>query len=171
MTSCGPNTQSLNFTHMFNFTDIRGNKPKRGYNKNSIMDIINTHPEFTIFSYIVKLADMDIILDGLAANFTIFVPADSSIKSIPHDKILNMDVGEARTIVHSSLLNMRIPSELLQDSPAAYFYTLSPQNRLFITNINGNSRINNAMNIIFFDIKATNGLIHIVDGLMKPILL
>lgn len=171
MTSCGPNTQSLNFTHMFNFTDIRGKYPMKCYMKNSIMDIIDSHPDFTLFSFIVKLAEMDSILNEQQADFTIFVPSDASLKGISQSIFLNMDVGEAKTIVQSSLQDRRIPKELLQDSPAAYFYTLSPQNRLFITNINGNTRINNAINVILFDINCTNGLIHVVDGLMKPIFL
>jgi uncharacterized surface protein with fasciclin (FAS1) repeats len=156
---------------MYKFTDIRGKYPIEVYTKNSIMDVIDKHPDFTIFTYIIKLAEMDKLLDSKQANFTIFAPADSSIKHIPQSKFLNMDVGEARTIVQSSIQDNRIPKELLQDSPAAYFYTLSPQNRLFITNIDGNTRINNDVNVIHFDINCNNGLIHVVDGLLKCIFL
>ena len=41
MTSCGPNSQSYNFTHMFEFVDLRGNLPKKEYNKNSISYFLN----------------------------------------------------------------------------------------------------------------------------------
>ena len=48
MTSCGPNSQSYNFTHMFEFVDLRGNLPKKEYNKNSISYFLNSNPEFSI---------------------------------------------------------------------------------------------------------------------------
>ena len=169
MTSCGPNTQSMNFSHMFDFNDINGKLPKKTYSKNSIMDVINYHPDFTKFLYIVKLADMDNILDKQQANFTLFVPSNSSIKDIREDIILNMDQGDAKNIVQSSLLDYRIPKELLVDSPAAYFNTLSPQNRMFVTNINSNTKINNTLNIVHFDIICTNGIIHVVDKLIRPL--
>jgi hypothetical protein len=169
MTSCGPNTQSYNFTHMFTFNDIRGNLPVKTYHKNSLMFLLDTHPNFTIFTYIVKLADMDIILDNIQANFTLFAPSDSDLKHIDKNVFLNMDTGSARNIVLSSLINNRIPSELLKNSPAMYLNTNSPQNRMFITNIDGITRINNQMRVIHFDIICNNGIIHVVDNLLKPI--
>jgi len=154
---------------MFQFNDKNGKLPIKTYSKNSIMDLINYHPDFTKFLYILKLSEMDVILDKKQANFTIFVPSDTAIKNIPDDVFLNMDQGDAKNIVQSSLLDYRIPKELLVDSPAAYFNTLSPQNRMFVTNINLNTKINNNLNVIYFDIICTNGIIHVVDKLIKPL--
>ena len=169
MTSCGPNTQPMNYTHMFDFNDINGNTPIKTYSKNSIMDVIYNHPDFTKFSYIIKLAEMDGLLNGKQANFTIFVPSDTAIKYIKKDVFLNMDQGDAKNIVNSSLLNSRIPKELIVDSPAAYFNTLSPQNRLFVTNINEITKLNNYLTVLHFDIVCTNGIIHVVDKLIDPL--
>ena len=169
MTSCGPNTQSVNFTHMFDFNDINGNLPVKTYSKNSIMDIIYHHPDFTKFCYIIKLANMDSILDNIQSNFTLFIPSDTSIKYLSNDIFTNMDQGDAKNIIKSSLLDYRIPKELIVDSPAAYFNTLSSQNRLFVTNINKNTKLNNTLNIIHFDIICSNGILHVVDKLIKPL--
>ena len=169
MTSSGPNTQPMNFTHMFKFTDIRGNLPVKTYSTNSITDVLSYHPDFTNFFYLVKLAEMDDILDKGTDNYTLFVCSDSSMKPKDNTEILNMDQGDAKNIIKSSLLSNRIPKELLKDSPAAYFNTLSGQNRLFITNINDNTRLNNELNVIFFDIVCTNGIIHVVDSLINPL--
>ena len=169
MTSSGPNSQSYNFTHMFP-SKIFGCKPTKKYNEGSIMYLLDTHPDFSIFCTIVKISDLDVILDNIQANFTLFVPSDSELKyKLRPNMIENMDVGTARDIVKSSMLVDRIPSELLVDSPAAYFNTDSPQNRMFITNINGNMRINNTLNVILFDIVAKNGMVHVVDGLINPL--
>ena len=171
MTSCGPYSQRYNYTHMFERNIMNGKITEKNYNEGSIMYLINTHPDFTYFSYIIKLAEMDIILDNIQANFTIFVPSDTEIKmKYKYDDFLvNMDQSTSKSIVLSSLLDYRIPSEILQNSPASYFNTKYPPNRLFVSNINAITRINNFMNVIHFDIICKNGIIHVVDKLINPL--
>jgi len=171
MTSCGPYSQRYNFTHMFDINGVNGKIPPKIYTKGSIMYLINTHPDFNYFSYIIRLAELDIILDNIQADFTLFVPSDTEIKMKYKydDFLLTMDQSTAKSIVLSSLLDYRIPSEILQNSPASYFNTKYPPNRLFVTNINANTRINNFMNVIHFDIICTNGIIHVVNKLMNPL--
>ena len=172
MTSSGPNSQSLNFTHMFRrniFTVKEKDKPKT-YSKGSIMGIIDTHPDFTKFCYIIKLAELDSILGSGQADFTIFVPSDIELKyRYPEDFFLNLDKGDAIQIVTSSILQNRLPKEILQDSPASYFITNCPPNRLFVTNINDLTKLNNNINVIHFDIICTNGIIHVIDRIIEPI--
>ena len=166
MTACGPNSQSYNFTFAYDFNDIRGSLPKRCYNKNSIMSIISTHPDFTKFKYIIKLAKYDTILDDPQANFTLFIPSDSEITKFD---VTPLDVGDARNIVRASMLNSRLPSEVLTDSPMNYYDTLSRQNRLLITNINSVTRLNNTISVLLFDILATNGMIHVTNNMLTPL--
>ena len=111
MTSCGPNTQSLNYTYMFPSKIVK----KKGYTKGSIMDLLNTHPDFTKFTYIVKLAELDILLDQEQANFTLFVPSDTELKyNNQIDTIIsNMDKGDAKQLVSALLLDGRLPKEIL----------------------------------------------------------
>jgi uncharacterized surface protein with fasciclin (FAS1) repeats len=166
MTACGPNSQSYNFSFAFDFNDVRGPLPKRCYNKNSIMSIISNHPDFTKFNYIIKLAKYDAILDDPQANFTLFVPSDAEISNFD---VTSLDVGDARAIIRSSLLNSRLPSEVLSDSPMNYYTTLSVQNRLLITNINSTTRLNNRISVLLFDILAINGMIHVTNGVIIPL--
>jgi uncharacterized surface protein with fasciclin (FAS1) repeats len=79
-----------------------------------------------------------------------------------------MDVSFARHIIKTSMLNKKIPSELLEDSPFSFFNTNDPFNKLLISNINGETFINNNIKIIQKDIIATNGIIHIIDNLILP---
>jgi len=170
MTSCGPNSQPLNFTYLFKNRQIVRDIPRTSYTKGSIMDILNTHPDFTKFTYIIKLAEMDNILDNIQANFTIFVPSDTELKyEYIDNRIATMDTGDAREIVLASLIDERIPKELITDSPAAYFITKNKVNRMFITNINNISKINNDITILQFDIIAMNGIIHVVNKLIDPL--
>ena len=84
---------------------------------------------------------------------------------------MNMDQSTARNIIKSSMLNRRITSDLLEDSPAAYFLTTHPPNRLFVTNISGHTHINNDTNVINKNIQAINGIIHVVDKMLWPLII
>jgi uncharacterized surface protein with fasciclin (FAS1) repeats len=169
MTSCGPNSQSYNFTHMFEFVDLRGNLPKKEYNKNSISYFLNSNPEFSKFFYIVKKAMYENLLNDEQANFTLFIPTDTTLESLfPNSFFTNMDIGKARNILNNCILNYRITSDLLTDSPACYFINKN-NNRLFITNINNNTVINNYDKILQFDIECSNGIIHLTDNLILSV--
>jgi len=172
MVSIGPDTQSHNFSHMFNMPDIRGPLPLKINCPNTLMGIITTNPDFSKFRYMVKIARLGGILNDIQADFTIFIPSDKALESaegLGEEVFINMDDSTARHIVLSSMLNRRITSELLADSPASYFITRDPPNRLFVSNISGKTCINTDINIIHTDIIASNGIIHVIDNLIRPI--
>lgn len=164
----GPYSASYNFTSMFNMTDKRGQFPITKPCPGSLLDIIEKNPDFSKFRYLVKLAAQEDVLNAPQANFTIFVPSDRSLKNINDNVFINMDTTTAWYIVKSCMVKNKIPSEILQDSPAAYYYTLSEGNRLFITNISGITYLNNSIKVIHTDIMCTNGIIHVIDGLFIP---
>ena len=96
---------------------------------------------------------------------TLFVPSDQHLlaKGIG---VTNLDIGSARNIVNASALNRRITRDILEDSPASYFLTRNPSIRLFISNINDRTYINNNVNIIHKDMICTNGIIHVIDSML-----
>jgi len=164
----GPYSASYNFTSMFNMTDKRGQLPITKPCPGTLLDIIEKNPDFSKFRYLVKLAAQEDVLNAPQANFTIFVPSDRSLKNINDNVFINMDTTTAWYIVKSCMVKNKIPSEILEDSPAAYYYTLSEGNRLFITNISGITYLNNSIEVIHKDIMCTNGIIHVINGLFIP---
>ena len=168
MTSIGPYSQSYNMTHMQNIPDLRGCLPKQGYFPGSIMDIIDKHPDFTKFNYMMKLSKLNGIYNDPQANFTVLVPSDRALVHIPEGVFINMDDAVARHIIRASTMNNRITSELLEDSPATYFVTMNRIAKLFVSNINGITYVNNDLRVIHKDMEANNGLLHVIDGLIWP---
>ena len=169
MTSSGPYTQSYNFTHMFDFTDLRGPLPKKETCKNSLLSKIKSNPNYHIFYFMIKRAGLEAIFDLPQADLTVFVPSDIFLLSKVQEEVFtNMDILTARTIVKTSILDYRISGKVLEDSPASYYYTTLPENRIFITNINGNTYLNNNIKIIKKDLVCSNGVIHETDGLFIP---
>ncbi len=170
MVSIGPNSQSYNMTHMFNISDLRSCKTleKTYAPSNSLLGVIQFHPDFTKFKYMVELSGMDNIFGDSQANFTLFVPSDQELAGLEESIFKNMDKAQARHIIKASTLERKIPSELLESSPSSYFLTRSEPNKLFITNISGRTYINNSINVIHKDWETDNGIIHVVDKLIFP---
>ena len=168
MTYMGPATQSYDFTHMWNMTDLRAPAGEKHYCPNSLMQIIATEPDFTKFNYLVNLADMENIFTDPQADFTLFVPSDKSLASMGQGPFVSMDRSTARSIIKSSMLNRKITSDILEDSPAAYFLTKDPPNRLFVTNLSGVTQIDNNITVLHKNIDAANGIIHVIDCLIWP---
>lgn len=182
MVSNAPNSSSYMNSHMYDFTDLRtpyrnvpcgvrinsNNYRKDCYCKNSIMDIIDKNPDFTRFRYIINLAQLNKIFDDIQANFTVFVPSDRALSVIPEGVFTNMDISVARQIVNASTLNYRMTYDLLSDSPFSYFTTMNDVQKLFITNIDSVTNINETVTLIYADIQATNGIIHVTDDIIWP---
>jgi len=168
MTASGPYTESLDIRQMFQMGDLRGPLPQLASCSKSLTGIIENHPDFTKFKYILSLADLGGIYDDIQADFTLFVPSDAAIAGLPEGVLTNMDMSTARHIVRSSTLRRRLSGDILEQSPASWFTTLDPPNRLWITNISGQTYVNNDVKVIHKDMTANNGLIHVVDALLWP---
>ena len=164
----GPYSASYNFTSMFNMTDKQGQLPIKKPCPGTLLDTIDKNQDFSKFRYLLKLANQEDILNSTQSNFTIFVPSNKNLMNVNDNVFINMDSTTAWYIIKSSIIKNKIPSEILEDSPAAYYYTLSEENRLFITNISGITYLNNSIEVIHKDIMCTNGIIHVIDGLFIP---
>lgn len=168
MVSYAPNTQSLNYTHMWNFQDLRGKAPEISPNPGSIYEFITCNKGFSKIKKIVENADLGGFLNDIQANFTFIIPKDHSIKDYPEEFFTRMDKGYAKEIINSALINRKIDYNLITSSPVSYLYTRNPKMRMYVTNINERTRINDCVNVLEYNINLANGLIHIVDGLILP---
>lgn len=168
MVSIGPYTEVMNFTHMFDIPDNRGPLPVKKETPGSLAYLVANHQDFKRFRYMLRLAKLDGLYNDCQANCTIFVPSDESLKGIPDDVFINMDDATARHIINSSTLNRKITADILEDNPARYFLTRNPHNRLLVTNVGDRTYIERDINIIHKDMMATNGVIHVIDALIKP---
>lgn len=170
MVSYGPDIQNCNFTHMYSFVDY---KNPTGVTtpctiEGSIYDYISKRKDMCRIKSIIDKANMIGQLSDCEANFTLFIPTDNYLEHIPQEFFDNMDVGEAKQIIQSSMMWRSIDKKLISSSPVSYYITKNPQMRMYVTNIGGKTRINNCGMIKEFDIELNNGMIHITDMLIVP---
>jgi len=165
MVSIGPNSQSNNFSHMFDNNPIPNTIPK-----NTILAQIYNHPDFTYFKKLTKKSGLENILADLQADITLFIPDDNLLSLEDKKYILNADRITAMNIIKNCMLNKRITSDILKENKASYFITRNPKNKLLVSYFNQDLLINDQIKIIFSDIECINGLIHITDNLIKPLI-
>lgn len=171
MVSSGPYTESLNFTHMFNKNDTRGSFPLIENTPGTLSYIISNNSDFSIFKYILRLAKMENIYNDSNTKSTLFIPSNKALYNIPSEVFTGMDYYAARQFILSSTLCNKITRDIIEDSPASYFHTHNKQNHLFITNMNGRTYLNKYINVIHKDLHANNGVIHVIDALIDPIII
>jgi uncharacterized surface protein with fasciclin (FAS1) repeats len=169
MTAMTPDTQALNFTHMYVFPDLKPKTRERVMVRcpeKSAMRYIQNNPKMSKFRKIIEKTDLDRFIEE-AIDITLFVPLDEHLKY--DDNFFEyMDRGMANQILRASMIDRRYDRCYLQSSPVSYYETMNPQMRLYVTNAGGKTVLNETVNIIKFDEEAFNGFIHIVDDLLIP---
>ena len=137
MTSSGPYTQSLNYTHMYDMPDLNG-YIKPVITPNSLLDIISDEKNgFTIYSFLVEKSGLKDLFNQISFNSTLFIPNDESIKAKNLENVLlNADQSFSRNIILSTMLNNKITIDLLMISEMCKFITKNPPNDLNVKYIN-----------------------------------
>lgn len=168
MSAAGPYSQSLDYTHMYDFNDINGIYPLIQYQKNSITDFLNSNNNFCKFNQILKLSGMVKIFDDKQANFTLFITPDIFFTEKDDIFLSNMDRSTAINIIKSNSLKNKITTDLFKSTMSAYYYTQNNPDRRLISIISNDIIIDNYAKLIKGDVSVSNGLIHIIDKLIYP---
>lgn len=173
MVSNIPFSGSYDYKFMYNRHDLRAPialPPKSKYPSN-VMEFLDSNDDLKNFAYMVRLGNLESTFADPQLKATIFVPSDFFLKKsgIETDTFINMDVGTARDVVRTSMLPDLFPEDLLKQQPYSYFFTQNAGNKILISTLRGETEINGCAKVVKFDIKLSNGIIHIVDGLVKPI--
>lgn len=167
MTANGPSTQSFNFTHFFEKNDLRPKfkTAQKLFSPNNMMGILSSSDDFKIVVQIIKLAELDSLLNDCQSNCTLLIPTDYFLKEkYPETVFANMDKSTARNLILGSMLSRKIPSFLLQSSPCSYYQTKSSgYNKLLVTNISDQCIFNNTAKLVAADIDCSNGMIQATD--------
>jgi hypothetical protein len=157
---------------MYDFSDFRGPCKIYPSKDGSLLNTIRTHGDFTFFNKLVKVSNLEILLDSDQFNSTILVPSDMFLNDDVFSILDTIDASKADSIIHSMTLPNKIISSILEDSPTLYFITKSKTERIYVNNVNNRTYVslnerfdyNNTPSIIHKDMSCTNGIIHVIDG-------
>lgn len=133
----------------------------------SLLYIIDKVEDFSIFRQIIKQADMDFKFNTENIHYTVFIPSDNYLTQ-KYDKCFlnNIDTGRAREILNNSMMNRIIDRRILQQSPIIDFPVINREKTLNFRTKNNETVINGYIEVLYWNIKAVNGIIHVVSDFL-----
>lgn len=153
----------------YDIADLRGSIPKSTTTPGTLMSILEYNPDFSKYTYLVKLAGLEGILNSCQARYTLFVPSDTYIESqLANGVFENMDRYTARTLLLYSIVPREISYKLIGSDPSWYIDTRIRSEQLLFETLRGKTTINGCVNIVQPDVCTSNGTIHVVDKLLIP---
>jgi hypothetical protein len=161
MVSIGPYTQSYVENPQSCFTEACF----KNYRKGTVMHtLVQESPGFAKIAQIARLDDE---LDSPEFNGTCFAPSKTFFENSGF--VNKLDPGSARSIVLASLLRAPVQSSYMSLFKSEKLPTRDRFSELYIEGIHGNVLINGNILIIKPDFICTNGILHITNGLIHPI--
>lgn len=131
----------------------------------SIAKLVASDPQFSTLLTAVKSADLVSTLDG-AGNYTVFAPNNAAFQKVPSDKLASLlnDKKALRDVLLYHVVNDVASFEVIKTFNSG---TTMQGSDMAIKATDNKIMINDAQ-IIKPDIKACNGIVHVIDGVLLP---
>jgi transforming growth factor-beta-induced protein len=138
---------------------------------NNIVDVASADPNFSILVAALDKAGLAGTLQG-DGPFTVFAPTNAAFTSLLADLgISSLDDLSAETLKPILLYHVLSGKVLSTDLTDGYVNTLSSgpdQTKISLEVDKQNVRLNGSSSITMADIKASNGVIHVIDKVLLP---
>ncbi|MFC0327663.1 fasciclin domain-containing protein [Halomonas organivorans] len=133
-------------------------------------DIVDTAVEAGQFETLVAAVKAAGLVETLKGEgpFTVFAPTDDAFAALPAGTVDDLLKPENRETLTSVLTYHVVPGKIMaEDAMAADSATTVQGQDLTITTMDGKVMVNDAT-VIQPDIEASNGVIHVIDGVLMP---
>ncbi len=133
----------------------------------SIVDIAVADGRFNTLVAAVQAAGLAETLSG-EGQFTVFAPTDDAFAALPEgtvESLLEDPEGALRDILLYHVAEGAVPAETVVTLDSAT--TLQGED-VSIAVVDGGVVLNDSANVIITDIMASNGIIHVIDGVILP---
>ncbi|MDR5867536.1 fasciclin domain-containing protein [Halomonas koreensis] len=133
-------------------------------------DIVDTAVKAGQFETLVAAVQAAELVDTLKGEgpFTVFAPTDQAFAALPEGTVEELLEPANRDTLRGLLTYHVVPGKLMaEDAMAADAATTVQGQELTITTMDGQVMIDDAT-VIQADIEASNGVIHVIDGVLMP---
>jgi uncharacterized surface protein with fasciclin (FAS1) repeats len=133
----------------------------------SIAEIAAEDGRFTTLVAAVEAAGLAETLSG-EGEFTVFAPTDDAFAALPEgtvESLLEDPEGALKDILLFHVLNQVVPAADVVNFDAAE--TVQGEN-VSIAVVDGEVVLNDSAKVVITDIKASNGIIHVIDAVILP---
>jgi uncharacterized surface protein with fasciclin (FAS1) repeats len=133
----------------------------------SIAEIAAADPNFSTLVAALQAAGLAETLAG-EGNFTVFAPTNDAFAALPEgtvDALLADPQGDLTQILLYHVIDGVARAADVVNLTEATTLNGAP---IAIAVVDGNVRLNDAVNVVTTDIEASNGVIHVIDGVLLP---
>jgi len=134
----------------------------------TIVDIAVADGRFTTLVAAVTAAELVDTLNG-EGPFTVFAPTDDAFAALPEGTVESLLLPENKQALTDILLYHVVSGKVLAADVVGL--TSAPTvlgDEITITVKDGNVYLNDTIQVIITDIEASNGVIHVIDGVLLP---
>ena len=134
----------------------------------TIVDIAVADGRFTTLVAAVTAAELVDTLNG-EGPFTVFAPTDEAFAALPEGTVENLLLPENKQALTDILLYHVVSGKVMAADVVGL--TSAPTvlgEEITITVKDGNVYLNDTIQVIITDIEASNGVIHVIDGVLLP---
>ena len=147
--------------------DPRSYGPKKSSNeKADIVDTAMATGYFKILAIALTKAGLIETLKG-KGPFTLFAPSDEAFAKLPNETLDKLLEPENKSQLTQVLTYHVVPSKLMKENVKAG-EIMTVQGTTFSVTTKGGTKLNGSANVIASDIKASNGVIHVIDSVIMP---
>ncbi|MBB3191476.1 fasciclin domain-containing protein [Halomonas cerina] len=133
-------------------------------------DIVDTAVEAGQFETLVAAVQAADLVETLKGEgpFTVFAPTDEAFAALPEGTVEDLLKPENQDTLRAVLTYHVVPGKIMaEDAMAADSATTVQGQDLTITTMDGSVMVNDAT-VIQADVEASNGVIHVIDGVLMP---
>lgn len=135
--------------------------------ENDIVDTAISAGSFGTLVQAVQAADLVETLKG-EGPFTVFAPTDEAFAKLPEGTLEELLKPENKSKLQAILTYHVVPGKVMSEDAAALSSAKTVNGQSFnITESDGGLMVNQA-NVTKADIKASNGVIHVIDQVLLP---
>ncbi|MFH4602450.1 fasciclin domain-containing protein [Vibrio diabolicus] len=140
---------------------------EHGMMKADIVDVATENGSFNTLVAAVKAADLVDTLKG-EGPFTVFAPTDDAFAKLPDGTIDMLLMPENKDKLVSILTYHVVPGKVMAADAVKLDKTTTVQGQDVMIKTMGDKVMVNDANVMATDVKAKNGVIHVIDTVIMP---
>ena len=133
----------------------------------TIVDVAASNPDFETLVAAVTAAGLGETLSG-EGPFTVFAPTDAAFDALPEGLLDALLLPENKDALTSILTYHVVAGEVMSTDVQPGDVTTVEGEAIVVTTPDGKVVLNDTATVTAVDVDASNGVIHVIDGVLVP---
>ena len=145
-----------------------GHKSAHAHSKPDIVEVASSKSDFSTLVAAVKAADLVAALQA-DGPYTVFAPTNAAFDALPEGTVASLLEPDNKDALTSVLTYHVIPSKVMAgDIPMGKTKVKTLQGTTVVVKKTADGVTVDGANVVMADVKAKNGVIHVIDAVITP---